>query len=236
MSAKADKNAIDRCPSHARAEARGSQRKIPQLAVNALLVLARLRIDFNPLALFDEQGHVDDSAGLERRRLSRAACGIALHARFACNDLHHHISGEVNRDGVAIVKRNRTIEPFVKKARFISELVLFNVNLVTCVRVHKHEGIALFPRVRHFAVFDVGQFNRFARLPRALDHAAVRQVADSAARKGLTFARLNKLVLHHVERHAVDLDFQALADVHRVRHGAGGSTPPAGAARNIPAQ
>src|SRR3982751_6142893 len=49
-------------------------------ALDALAVLARARVDAEQIVFVDEQRHVDRRARLQRRRLLRAARGVALDA------------------------------------------------------------------------------------------------------------------------------------------------------------
>src|SRR5258708_16777626 len=57
-------------------------------ALDALAVLARARVDAQKVAFVDEQRHVDARARLQRRRLLRAARGVALDARLRPGHAH----------------------------------------------------------------------------------------------------------------------------------------------------
>ena len=110
--------------------------------------------------------------------------------------------------------------PSLRKRDLVADLVLHDVHLVARARLHEDQAVALVPRVGHLARLDVGQLDRLARLPGALDDVARRQVLDAAARERLALAGLDELVLDDGVRDAVDLDLQALADVGRLHGGA----------------
>src|SRR6266571_1966238 len=66
--------------------------------------LARLGVDLDLLALFDEEGHADLEAGLERRRLRHAAArGVAPDARLGRRDRQLDVRRELEADRPAVV-------------------------------------------------------------------------------------------------------------------------------------
>src|SRR3954447_658336 len=64
--------------------------------LGSLDVALLARVDLELVAHVHEERHLDDGAGLERRRLCHVADGVALHARLRVGHLEHHRCGEID--------------------------------------------------------------------------------------------------------------------------------------------
>src|SRR5580658_9522223 len=188
------------------------------LPVHALEVAAGARVDLDPFAFFDEERDVDGRARRELGGLRGAARRVALDAGLAFGDLQHDARGKLDSDRIAVVDRDFAVEPFAQKPDLIAHRVFHHVDLVARARIHEDKAIALVPRVTHLMSLDVGNLDRLARLPGALDDGPGREVFDATAGERLAFARLHELVLDDRVRHALDLNLQALANIGRL-HG-----------------
>src|SRR6266516_3335688 len=69
-------------------------------------VLARARVDLDLVALFHEQGDLDDHARLQCGRLEGAADAIAPYARVGLGDLEDDRRGKLHPDGGSSMHRH----------------------------------------------------------------------------------------------------------------------------------
>src|SRR5271154_1670138 len=155
------------------------------LLVDPLEVAARARVDLDPFAFFDEERDVDRCARRELGRLRGTARGVALDTGLALGDLKNDARRKLDSDRIAVVDRDFAVEPLAQKPNLIAHGVFHHVDLVAGARVHENEAVALVPRVAHLVSLDVGDLDRLAGLPGALDDGARRQVFDATAGKGL---------------------------------------------------
>ncbi len=184
--------------------------------VDALQVLALLRVDLDPLALLDEERHVHHGAGGHRGGLRRAAGGVTLHPGLAGADLQRDVRRQIDADRQAVEDGDVEVHAVAEPLGVVADLVARHVDLLTGLGVHEHEVLALGVDVLELTRLDVGGLQLLARLVGPFEHGARRHVLDLDPGERLPLAGLDELEVDDGVRLAVHHHLEAFADVARV--------------------
>src|SRR5947208_8872093 len=133
---------------------RRASRRLPTSTLHAFDVLARSRVDLDPLALFDEQGHLDHGTRLHLRGFHRARPGVTPRARIRLDDREDDRRGELDGDGHALVHRDLCLARLREVARSVAHDLSRDVHLFVRVLVHEDVVTAVRVEVLHRSAFD----------------------------------------------------------------------------------
>lgn len=206
---------VERWSKEASCNAHEASRTAVESAIHAFEVLAGFRVDFDPLAFLHEERNVDDGARGERRRLARAACRIALDTRFAQRDLQNDVGGKVDPNRVSFVQCHVDAHAITEPLGVIADLLARDRDLLAGCGVHEHEIFAFGIDVLERAGLDVGHFDFFTTLERALDDGTRCHVLRFDAGKRLAFTGFDELCFNNKEGRlvAVEHHFEAFFNV-----------------------
>mmetsp|Transcript_5247 Transcript_5247/g.11411 ORF Transcript_5247/g.11411 Transcript_5247/m.11411 type:complete len:213 (-) Transcript_5247:16-654(-) len=193
-------------------------------SVDASEVLAVVSVHLDQLARLDEDGHVDDGASLERRRLLGSPLRrVALGARLRLRHLELHRLWHLDVDGLAAPLEHG------EQHLLLDEVVLGDVGardalLLERLHVHEDHVVAVVVRVLHLLLVDLRVRERLSRFPRLLQCAPRLQVLQLRAHKRRALAGLHVKKLLHSPNRVVKFDGESDLEVVRVAHAYGATS------------
>src|SRR5436190_15189341 len=175
-------------------------------------VAARARVHADALALLDEQRHLDDRAGLQRRRL-RAAAGdrVPTHPRVGLADLQVDRARQLNVGGLLVDEQHIDLAARRASAQRLADAALGHGDLLVGLHVHEVRIAAVGVEELHLARLGAHRAELLPRSERAVDYVAVAGAPELGAHERPALAGLDVLELEHLEDRAVDLDVVAVA-------------------------
>src|SRR5918994_7673448 len=197
----------------------------PAGASGAADVAAFARVDLDPVARVDEEGHLDDRARLEGRRLRHVRHRVAPDAGLGVRDRELDRGRKLHTRGLAADEEQLDGARRLHVRQLRIERVVRQRELLVRPLVHEDDLISGVVEVLH--VLDLGEDARelLTCTERLVDHGAGVDALHLGAHERAALARLHVLELDDAPHRALELDVHAVLELVRaddVGHGGGG--------------
>lgn len=180
---------------------------------DAFDVVARTSVDLDHIAFPDETGNLELSTGFSLGWLGNASCGIPFDAWFGFENLQCHVRRRGQGDWIPVEENHGYWHPFFEVLPVVIDLVGGQFVLFEGIVIHEHEGTCLVVEELCFEFFDVSGFQFIATLEGAIQDRVADEVFEFAFIEGVSFPRFHEIHFREEIRFAVDLNFQAFAQV-----------------------
>lgn len=183
--------------------------------LDALVVLARARIDADLVARVDEQRHANRGARIDRCGFERVGRSrIALHARLRVGYLHIDDRRQLGRENLLLLGVEHHLDDLaVGHQVVVVDQVLVDVDLLEGLRVHEvHAQVILVGELVGTAL-DAHRLDLHTGCEGIVQHATVLEVLEFRTHESGALARLHMLEIDNLEGLAVQFDAHADLDV-----------------------
>src|SRR5215208_221361 len=182
-------------------------------------VLAAAGVDPHPLALLDEERHLDDDAGLEGGGLGASTrSGVPLQAGIGLRDRQVHGARRLRAGGPLVDEEQLDVGVRRHPPEGVIDDRLGDLDLVIALVVHEDRGLVRVVEELHLAVLGAYGPELLTGLEGLVDHGAVIDALQLRANEGAALTGLDVLELDDAEDPAVDLDVGAVLELVRRNH------------------
>ncbi len=180
---------------------------------DAFDVIACAGVDLDHIAFPDETRDLELSPCFGLGRLGNACRSITFDARFCFENLQCNVRRRGQGDWIPIEENHRDWHTFFKILPVVIDLLSSQFVLFKGIVIHEHESTGLVVEELCFEFFDVSGFQFIATLESTIQDGVADEVFEFAFVKGVSFPRFHEIHFREEIRFAVDLNFQAFAQV-----------------------
>src|SRR5215813_9167530 len=185
--------------------------------LNAATVLAGTRVDFDPVAGSDEQRHLHLQSARELGGLQHLTRSVTTDGRLGVRDLAHDRVGKLDRNRLALVKRQLAFDAVLEVVRGVADAVLLDLDLVV-VAVHENVHRIGVVREGHRLLLKLDHIELFIGAIHALGAGARKKIPQLHLDDGRVAAGFVEFRLLHDHRVLADHDHIAGTDFLRGFH------------------